>query len=480
MAAGATAAASTRRQRHHRDHHRQRRQPHRVHRGARLQAGRGRPGRRPTSPGPGPTGCTRCPSGGLAVDRQALLLPEARVRGGGHLAPRVVRRRRAPWRRPPPSWCPPGTWVTANAVMAGPGSIVGTSDRRRHRGPHRGHPGAGLPGRRRQGPAATARCEETGPVTDADGYYELAPLRAGDWVVEFRDPHKQWADQWSGGGMVEDEAAPVDGRPGRRHHARTPPWSPAAAWRCTRWWPSRAGCSTTRTRSRGWARSASMPSTPTATCWPGGATRWDWVFVLPAGDYFFRFSDCTDPVEYATTWYPGAVEFADAEPIAVAGRGAGMARSSSPPPAAAPGSGPPSSAPPATTNCGHHGRDVIAAGMGDDLVYGSGRQRPPLPGPGQRHRRRRRRARLGATATRGNDRIAGRPSRRPPAGRRRATIASSAAGPATCSSAAREPTPSTAARAPTSAGSARRWWTAERASTGCGAAVGRPALAPRR
>ena len=61
---------------------------------------------------------------GRGGHRQALLLPEARERGGGQLAPQ--------WyddaltiEAATPIVVPAGTWVTANAAMSGPGSIVG-------------------------------------------------------------------------------------------------------------------------------------------------------------------------------------------------------------------------------------------------------------------------------------------------------------------------------------------------------------------
>lgn len=99
---------------------------------------------------------------------------------------------------------------------------------------------------------------------------------------------------------------------------------------------------------------------------------WDWIFVLPAGEYFFRFSDCTDPVDYATTWYPEALEFGDAEPITVAAgtwngtfyiSTAGKCAGEWPTIIGTAGD---------DELRGTAGDDVISAGLGSDLVYGSG------------------------------------------------------------------------------------------------------------
>ena len=167
----------------------------------------------------------------------------------------------------------------------------------------------------------------------------------------------------------------------------------------------------------------------------GRQDTWDWIFVLPAGDYFFRFSDCTDPVEYATTWYPSALEFADAEPITVvagtwngtffistAGR---LRRVRCPRSSGRPG---------ATTCAAPMGDDVISAGLGADVVYGYGGSDLHLPGRGERLRRRRGRARLGVRRQRATTgpRAA---STSTACSAAAATIACSAAGPATSSSA---------------------------------------------
>lgn len=264
-----------------------------------------------------------------------------------------------------------GVWLTANAVLAGPGSIVGQVT----------DAATGLPleGIRVQAHLAAgprsgdteARTELPGGLTGPDGRYALAPLRSGNWVVEFRDPTKQWADQWSGGGMIEDEAAPVavTQDASTTLDAFLVPGGglaiyPAAA-ESGRVLDGKGG-----DPGMGEVCLDAFDSEENRVA--GRRGTWDWVFVLPAGDYFFRFSDCTDPVDYATVWYPGVVEFAAAEAITVAvGKWngtffihtAGKCAGEWPTIIGTPGD---------DYLRGTLGRDVISAGAGADVVYGYG------------------------------------------------------------------------------------------------------------
>lgn len=266
---------------------------------------------------------------------------------------------------------PAGAWVTADAVMTGPGSIAG-----RVTDAASGEPIEGIrvraylaDGTKARG--LEARCEEPGVLTDSDGNYELTPLRAGNWVVEFRDPDKQWADQWSGGGMVEDEAASIL----VTQDAVTPLDAALVPGGGLAVYPVVADSGKvldTKSESSGMGEVCIDAFDPGGNLVAGRRDTWDWVFVLPAGDYFFRFSDCVGPVAYATTWYPGVTEFAAAESIPVvagewngtffistAGRCVGQM------PTIIGSAGD-------DDLRGTSGRDVIAAGMGDDVVYGNG------------------------------------------------------------------------------------------------------------
>lgn len=266
---------------------------------------------------------------------------------------------------------PAGTWVTANAVMSGPGSIVG-----RVTDAATGDPIEGIQvrahlatdGRARGG---AARCEVAGPVTGVDGYYEIAPLRAGTWVVEFRDPRKQWADQWSGGGMIEDEAAPIAVAEDTvtTLDAAVVPGGGVAVYPVV---AESGRVLDSRNEDPGIGEVCLDAFDGEGNRLAGRQDTWDWVFVLPAGDYFFRFSDCTDPVAYATTWYPSALEFAAAEPITVAaGAWNGTFFIST---AGACGGEMPTIIGTAGSDYlrGTEGRDVISAGLGADVVYGYG------------------------------------------------------------------------------------------------------------
>jgi hypothetical protein len=266
---------------------------------------------------------------------------------------------------------PAGTWVTANAAMSGPGSIVG-----RVTDAATGDPIEGIAVRAHLAPegrsrAAAGRCEVTGPVTDADGYYEIAPLRAGNWVVEFRDPNKKWADQWSGGGMIEDGATPVTVAEDAATtlNAALVPGGGVAVY------PVIAESGKVLDSKGG------DPGTGEVCLdvFDGAGHRLagrqdtlDWIFVLPVGEYFFRFSDCTDPVSYATTWYPSAADLADAEPVTVAAGAwngtffistAGVCDGEMPTIIGTAD---------ADYILGTSGRDVISAGKGNDIVYGYG------------------------------------------------------------------------------------------------------------
>jgi Ca2+-binding RTX toxin-like protein len=276
---------------------------------------------------------------------------------------------------------PAGTWAQIGVVMAGPGSIVG-----RVTDAATGEPIEGIAvlaylavdGRAR---GLAPRCEEQGIKTGPEGYYEIGALRAGDWILEFRDPEKQWADQWSGGGMVERQARPVTvvtGATSTVDAALVPGGglavSPALA-DTGRALVSKGG-------ETGFGAVCVDGFDPAGRLVAGRQDTWDWVFVLPAGDYFFRFSDCTDPVDYATTWYPSAASMTEAEPITVvegewngtffiytAGRCAGRL----PTIVGTPGN---------DVLVGTARRDVIAAGMGDDRVNGLGGDDIICLGPG--------------------------------------------------------------------------------------------------
>ncbi|MFH1329929.1 MAG: hypothetical protein ABIJ48_04665 [Actinomycetota bacterium] len=264
-----------------------------------------------------------------------------------------------------------GTWATANAVMAGPGSIAG-----RVTDVATGAPIEGIrvrayaaDGARTRG--LEARCEEPGVLSGPDGYYELAPVRAGNWILEFRDPDKRWADQWSGGGMVEDEAAPVVVTQDAvtMLDAALVPGGGLAVYPVVaesgRVLDGKGG-------DLGLGEVCVDAFDAGENLVAGRRDTWDWVFVLPAGDYFFRFSDCTEPVEYATTWYPSALEFADAEPITVVAGAwngtffistAGKCAGEAPTIIGTAGD---------DELVGTGGRDVIVAGKGNDRVVGRG------------------------------------------------------------------------------------------------------------
>jgi hypothetical protein len=266
---------------------------------------------------------------------------------------------------------PAGTWVTANAVMTGPGSIIG-----RVTDAATGDPLEGIQVHAYLAPDARSRlgderCEVSGPVTDADGYYELAPLRAGSWVVEFRDPHKQWSDQWSGGGMIEDEAAPVTVAQDTATtlDAALIPGGGVAVYPVV---VESGRVLNNKNEDAGMGEVCVDAFDSDGNQLVGRRGTWDWIFVLPAGDYYFRFSDCTDPVEYATTWYPSALEFADAEPISVvAGTWSGTFFITT---AGRCGGEWPTIIGTAGSDelRGTMRDDVISAGLGADTVYGSG------------------------------------------------------------------------------------------------------------
>ena len=266
---------------------------------------------------------------------------------------------------------PAGAWVTADAVMAGPGSIAG-----RVTDAASGEPIEGIrvraylaDGTKARG--LEARCEEPGVLTGPDGDYELTPLRAGNWVVEFRDPDKQWVDQWSGGGMVEDEAASI----GVTQDALTTLDAALVPGGGLAVYPVVAESGKvldTKSEDPGMGEVCVDAFDPGGNLVAGRRDTWDWVFVLPAGDYFFRFSDCTDPVAYATTWYPAAIEFADAEAIAVvAGEWNGTFFISTA--GACAGEAPTIIGTAGDDELiGTAGRDVIVAGKGNDRVVGLG------------------------------------------------------------------------------------------------------------
>lgn len=266
---------------------------------------------------------------------------------------------------------PTGTWVTANAVMTGPGSIDGRVTDAATGDPIEGIRVRAYPAHGTGARGLEARCEDPGMVTGPDGRYELSPLRAGNWVVEFRDLGKRWADQWSGGGMIEDEAATVlveQGAAGTVNAALVPGGGVAVYPVAVEWGKALGG----KGGDPGMGEVCVDAFDPAGTLVAGRRDTWDWVFVLPTGDYYFRFSDCTDPVEYATTWYPSAREFSAAEAIAVAAGKwngtffiytAGKCGGEWPTIIGTAGD---------DTLVGTEGRDVIAAGKGHDRVWGLG------------------------------------------------------------------------------------------------------------
>ena len=264
-----------------------------------------------------------------------------------------------------------GTWVTADAVMTGPGAISGQVTDAATGEPIEGiqvHAYLVPDGRARR---PEVRCEATGPVTGADGHYELTPLRAGNWVVEFRDPAKQWADQWSGGGMIEDEAAPVAVAQDAATtlNAALVPGGGLAVYPVV---AESGRVLDAKNEGSGMGEVCLDAFDAAGNRLAGRQGTWDWIFVLPAGEYFFRFSDCTEPVEYATTWYPSALEATDAEPITVAEGAwngtfyistAGKCAGEWPTIIGTAGD---------DTLLGGPGRDVISAGLGADVAYGFG------------------------------------------------------------------------------------------------------------
>lgn len=272
-------------------------------------------------------------------------------------------------------------WVRADAVLAGPGSIKGRVTTAATGAPIAGIRVQAHPADDGRGRAASARCEETGAITGADGRFTLTPLRAGNWVVEFRDPNKQWSDQWSGGGMVEDLAQSVAVRSGAAttvNAALVPGGGVAVV-------PTLAETGKALVAKGGEAGLGEVcvdAFDPAGNLVAGRRDIWDWKFVLPAGDYYFRFTDCTAPVDYATTWYPSASSRQDAESIAVrvgqwngtffiytAGRCAGKVPTIV-------------GTPKADILLGTAGRDVISAGAGDDEVRGRGGDDIICLGPG--------------------------------------------------------------------------------------------------
>jgi hypothetical protein len=267
---------------------------------------------------------------------------------------------------------PAGIWATANAVLAGPGAIAG-----RVTDAATGAPLAGIRVRAHLADegiprAAGARCEEELPfITDAEGFYELSPLRAGNWVVEFRDPDGQWADQWSGGGMIEDEAVPVTVIEDQvvTLDAALVPGGGVAVYPVVAE-SGRVLDGKTETPAEGEVCLDAFDAAGNRLA--GRQDTWDWVFVLPAGEYFFRFSDCTLPPTFATTWYPSAAEFAAAEPITIAAGTwngtffigtAGSCGGEWPTIIGTAGN---------DELRGTSGRDIIAAGKGSDVVWGFG------------------------------------------------------------------------------------------------------------
>ena len=210
-------------------------------------------------------------------------------------------------------YVPAGAWVTANEVMTGPGTLAG-----RVTAAATGDPIAGIEVKVRLAaagaPGVAPRCDDQTVKTGADGRYEITPLRADEWVVEFRDPEKRWSDQWSGGGMIEDRAAHVtiDDGATTTLNAQLVPGGAVQIYPIVV--ESGVKPKEDRPESGEFCVDAFRAN---GTHVAGRRDAWDFRFVLPAGDYLFRFSDCEAPVQFATAWYPNATTMADAEPITV-------------------------------------------------------------------------------------------------------------------------------------------------------------------
>jgi hypothetical protein len=163
-------------------------------------------------------------------------------------------------------------------------------------------------------PGIEPRCDDQKVLTDADGRYEITPLRAGKWVVEFRDPQKRWSDQWSGGGMIEGKAASVTISDGATTtlNAALVPGGAVQIYPITV--ESGLKPKEDRPESGEFCVDAFRPD---GTHIAGRRDAWDFKFVLPAGNYFFRFSDCEPPVQFATAWYPNATSMQGSDPITI-------------------------------------------------------------------------------------------------------------------------------------------------------------------